>query len=125
MDKDLAAPQVQGGQLEPGNKTIGLGRDSVFTGAKSFAQGTKVVMEASDPKVMKEGVDMLRNGFKTAIGGKETMEKGIAMNNDLAKSKGALDKFAQGNEIMQTGMATMKEGINLFLKGEKLYLGAK
>jgi hypothetical protein len=112
--------------MKPGNKTMGSGRDSVFTGAKLFAQGQKVIMENPDtPTVLKEGVDMLRNGFKIAIGGKETMEKGMAMNNELAKSKGALDKFAQGNEIMKTGMATMAEGIKLFMKGEKLYLGAK
>jgi hypothetical protein len=125
MNNQVAAQMGFQELMKPGNKTIGLGRDSVFTGAKSFAQGQKVVMEASDPKVMKEGVDMLRNGFKIAIGGKETMEKGIAMNNDLAKSKGALEKFAPGNEIMKTGMGTMAEGIKLFMKGEKLYLGAK
>jgi hypothetical protein len=122
MNNQIAAQMGFQELMKPGNKTIGLGRDSVFTGAKSFAQGQKVVMEASDAKVMKEGVDMLRTGFKIAIGGKETMEKGIAMNNQLAESKGALDKFAEGNKIMKDGMA---EGVKLFMKGNALYQGNK
>jgi hypothetical protein len=125
MNNQVAAKMGFQELMKPGNKTIGLGRDSVFTGAKSFAQGQKVVAEASDAKVMKEGVDMLRNGFKTAIGGKETMEKGIAMNNQLAKSKGCLDKFADGNKIMKDGMDTMAEGVKLFMKANALYQGNK
>jgi hypothetical protein len=125
MNNQIAAQMGFQELMKPGNKTIGLGRDSVFTGAKSFAQGQKVVAEASDPKVMKEGVDMLRNGFKIAIGGKETMEKGIAMNNQLAESKGVMDKFAEGNKIMKDGMDTMAEGVKLFMKGNALYQGNK
>ena len=112
--------------LTPGNKTIGSGRDSVLTGAKSFAQGQKVVMEnPNSPKVMKEGVDMMRNGFTAAKGGKETMEKGVAMNNQVAQSKGALDKFAEGNKLVKEGMDTMGEGVREFMQAEKMYLGAK
>ena len=125
MNNQVAAKMGFQELMKPGNKTIGLGRDSVFTGAKSFAQGQKVVAEASDPKVMKEGVDMLQNGFKIAIGGKETMEKGIAMNNQLAESKGALDKFADGNKIMKDGMDTMAEGVKLFMKANAVYQGNK
>jgi hypothetical protein len=110
----------------PGNKTIGMGRDTVLVGAKGFAQGQKIIMENPDtPKVVKEGVDMLRSGFKIAMDGKQMMEKGMAMNDQVAQSKGAMDKFAEGNKIMKDGMGTMAEGIKLYMKGEKMYLGNK
>lgn len=49
----------------------------------------------------------------------------MAMNNQVAESKGALDKFADGNKIMKDGMGTMAEAIKLFMQGEALYLGNK
>jgi hypothetical protein len=126
MNKQVATQMGFEDLLTPGNKTIGSGRDSVFTGAKSFAQGQKYVMEhPNDPKVVKEGVDMMRNGFKTAIGGKATMEKGIAMNNQVAQSKGAMDKFAEGNKLVKEGMDTMGEGVREFMPAERMYLKAK
>jgi hypothetical protein len=125
MNNQIAAQAGVQDLMNPGNKTMGSGRDSVLEGAKLFAQGQKVVMDASDPKVMKEGVDMLRDGFKIAIGGKETMEKGMAMNDQVAQSKGIMDKFADGNKIMKDGMATMAQGIKLFMKGNALYQGSK
>ena len=126
MNKQVAAKLGFADLLEPGNKTIGLGRDSVLTGAKSFAQGQKYIMEhPNDPKVVKEGVDMMRNGFKTAIGGKKTMEKGIAMNNEVAQSKGAMDKFAEGNKLVKEGMDTMGEAVREFMPAERMYLKAK
>jgi hypothetical protein len=126
MNKQVATQMGFADLLEPGNKTIGSGRDSVFTGAKSFAQGQKVVMEnPNSPKVMKEGVDMMRNGFKAAIGGKATMEKGIAMNNQVAQSKGAMDKFAEGNKLVKEGMDTMGEAVREFMPAERMYLKAK
>jgi hypothetical protein len=125
MNNQIAAQAGVQDLMNPGNKTMGSGRDSVLEGAKLFAQGQKVVMDASDPKVMKEGVDMLRDGFKIAIGGKETMEKGMAMNDQVAQSKGIMDKFADGNKIMKDGMATMAQGIKLFMQGNALYQGNK
>ena len=125
MNNQIAAQAGVQDLMNPGNKTIGSGRDSVLEGAKLFAQGQKVVMDASDAKVMKEGVDMLRDGFKIAIGGKETMEKGMAMNDQVAQSKGCMDKFADGNKIMKDGMATMAQGIKLFMQGNALYQGNK
>lgn len=125
MNNQIAAQAGVQDLMNPGNKTMGSGRDSVLEGAKLFAQGQKVVMDASDPGVMKEGVDMLRDGFKIAIGGKETMEKGMAMNNQVAQSKGIMDKFADGNKIMKDGMATMGQGIKLFMQGNALYQGNK
>ncbi len=125
MNNQIAAQAGVQDLMNPGNKTIGSGRDSVLTGAKSFAQGQKVVMEASDAKVMKEGVDMLQTGFKIAMGGKETMEQGMAMNDQVAQSKGIMDKFADGNKIMKDGMATMAQGIKLFMQGNALYQGNK
>ena len=123
MNNQIAAQAGVQDLMNPGNKTIGSGRDSVLEGAKLFAQGQKVVMDASDPGVMKEGVDMLRDGFKIAIGGKETMEKGMAMNDQVAQSKGCLDKFADGNKIMKDGMATMATGHQVVHAGERALPG--
>ena len=53
------------------------------------------------------------------------MEKGMAMNDQVAQSKGVMDKFADGNKIMKDGMGTMAEGIKLFMQGERMYLGNK
>jgi hypothetical protein len=125
MNNQMAAQAGVQDLMNPGNKTIGSGRDSVLEGAKLFAQGQKVVMDASDTKVMKEGVDMLRDGFKIAIGGKETMEKGMAMNDQVAQSKGIMGKFADGNKIMKDGMAAMAQAIKLFMQGNALYQGSK
>jgi hypothetical protein len=125
MNNLIAAQAGAADLMNPGNKTIGSGRDSVLEGAKLFAQGQKVVMNTNNAKVLKEGVDMLRDGFKIAIGGKETMEKGMAMNDQVAQSKGLTDKFADGNKIMKDGMATMAQGIKLFMQGNALYQGNK
>jgi gas vesicle protein len=126
MNKQVATQMGFEDLLTPGNKTIASGRDSVLTGAKSFAQGQKYIMEhPNDPKVMKEGVDLLQNGFKTAIGGKEMMEKGVAMNNQVAQSKGAMDKFAEGNQLVKQGMDTMGEAVREFMPAERMYLKAK
>jgi Na+-transporting methylmalonyl-CoA/oxaloacetate decarboxylase gamma subunit len=126
MNKQVATQLGFADLLTPGNKTIASGRDSVLTGAKSFAQGQKYIMEhPNDPKVVKEGVDLLENGFKTAIGGKKTMEKGIAMNNEVAQSKGAMDKFAEGNKLVKEGMDTMGEAVREFMPAERMYLKAK
>jgi hypothetical protein len=36
-----------------------------------------------------------------------------------------MDKFSQGNQIIQTGFQTMEAGTKLFMKGEALYLKLK
>ena len=109
--------------MKPGNQTVGKGRDTVLEGAKLFAQGEKTVMGASDAGVLKAGIEELRKGFKIALDGKQMMEQGLAMNNQVAQSKGAADKFADGNQIVKTGMGTMADAIKLFMQGEALYLG--
>jgi hypothetical protein len=111
--------------MKPGNHVVKTGRGTVLQGAKLFAHGEKTVMNASDPKVMKAGVEELRKGFKIAMDGKGMMEKGLAMNDQVAQSKGATDKFADGNQIVKTGMGTMADAIKLFMQGEAVYLGNK
>jgi hypothetical protein len=125
MNNLIAAQAGVADLMNPGNKTIATGRDTVLTGAKAFAQGEKVVMNTDDAKVLKEGVDMLQGGFKIAMDGKEMMEKGMAMNNQVCESKGSLEKFADGNKIMKDGMATMAQGIKLYMQGNALYQGNK
>jgi hypothetical protein len=125
MNNQVAAKLGYEDLMKPGNQTIGKGRDTVLEGAKLFSQGQKVVMDASDAKVMKEGMDMVRNGFKTIMDGKVMMEKGMAMNDQVAKSKGFMNKFADGNKIMKDGMSAMGDAIRLYMQGERIYLGKK
>jgi hypothetical protein len=109
--------------MKPGNKTVKTGRDTVLTGAKLIAHGEKTIMGCNDAAVLKKGVEELRKGFKIALDGKGMMEQGLAMNDQVAQSKGAADKFADGNNIVKTGMGTMADAIKLFMQGEALYLG--
>jgi hypothetical protein len=125
MNNQVAAKLGCEDLMKPGNQTIGKGRDTVVEGAKLFSQGQKVVMDASDAKVMKEGVDMVRKGFKTIMDGKAMMEKGMCMNDEVAKSKGFMNKFAEGDKLMKDGMSTMGDAIRLYMQGERMYLGNK
>ena len=126
MNNQVAAQAGVQDLMAPGNKTIGTGRDTVVNGAQTFAKGQKVIMDNPESlSVVKEGVDMLRTGFKNAMDGKEMMEKGMAMNDQVAQSKGIMDKFADGDKSMKDGMATMGNAIRLFMQGERLYLGSK
>lgn len=122
----LAAVQAGVGDLmDPGNKTIGIGRDTVLQGAKLFAQGQKTVQEATTAAVAKEGMDMMRSGFKIMMDGKQMMEKGVAMNDQVAQSKGITGKFSEGNQLIQTGMGMMGSAIKNYMQGERLYLGTQ
>ena len=125
MNNQVAAKVGCADRMKPGNQTIGKGHDTVLEGAKLFSQGQKVVMDASDAKVTKEGMDMVRKGFKTIMDGKAMMEKGMSMNDQVAKSKGMMDKFAEGNKLMKDGMSTMGDAIRLYMEGERMYLGNK
>ena len=111
--------------MTPGNKTVATGRDTVLTGAKGFAQGQRIVQEAIDAKVAKEGMDMMKSGFHIMMDGKQMMEKGVAMNNQVAESNGLTDKFSEGNQLIKTGMGMMGSAIKNYMEGERLYLGAK
>ncbi len=120
---------VQGGfqaQMEPGNKVITDGRNTVFQGAKLIAQGLKTYEDnKGTPSVAMQGLQMMVDGFKIAQDGKAMMEKGMAMNNQVAQGAGAADKFAQGSKVIQDGMGTMKNGAKLFLEGEAIFLKLK
>jgi hypothetical protein len=56
---------------------------------------------------------------------KDFLKEAMAMNDQVAQSKGCMDKIADGNKIMQDGMATMAQGIKLFMQGNALYQGNK
>jgi hypothetical protein len=43
----------------------------------------------------------------------------------VAEGAGAIEKFAQGNQVIETGMSTMARGAQLFLRGETLFLKLK
>jgi hypothetical protein len=117
---------VQGGfqdKMAPGNKVIQDGRNTCTQGATLIAQGEKTYLDnKGSPSVAKQGLKMMVDGFKIAQDGKEMMKKGIAMIDQVAQSAGAAAKFAQGNQVIQTGMQTMEGGAKLFLQGEAIFL---
>jgi hypothetical protein len=125
MNNQVAGPMGLLDLMKPGSKVVKDGRDAVLQGGKLIAQAEKSIMNSSDPKVMKAGLEELRKGFKIAMDGKGMLEKGLAMNDRVAQSKGVADKFADGNQIVKTGMGTMAQGIKLFMKGNALYQGSK
>jgi hypothetical protein len=43
----------------------------------------------------------------------------------VAQSKGAMDKFAEGNKLVKEGMDTMGEAVREFMPAERMYLKAK
>jgi len=120
---------VQGGfqaHLAPGNDVITKGRDTSFVGAKSFAQGQKFYNEnKAKPRVAQKGSHMMAEGFRIAKDGQAMIDKGVAMNNQAAQTAGAVDKFAQGNEVIQTGQGEMKAGAKLFMQGQAILLKNK
>lgn len=77
------------------------------------------------PGVAKQGLKMMSDAFKMADDGGKMMEKGIMMNNKVAEGAGAIEKFAQGNQVIETGMNTMAQGAKLFLQGETMVLKKK
>jgi uncharacterized protein with beta-barrel porin domain len=118
---------VQGGfqdLMAPGNKD---GRNTMDQGAKLYAQGEKTYLSNKNtPSVAKQGLKMMSDGFKIANGdGVKMVKQGVDMNNQVAQQKGAADKFAQGNQVIKTGMETMEGGAKLFMQGEAIYLKNK
>ena len=121
---------VQGGfqdQMAQGNKVIQDGRATMDRGAKLYAQGEKTYLSNKKaPSVAKQGLKMMSDGFKIAKDdGMGMVKKGVDMNNQVAQQKGATDKFAQGNQVIKTGMETMECGATLFTQGEGIYLKLK
>jgi hypothetical protein len=123
MNNQVAAQLGVDKLMAPGNKVISDGRATVLQGAKLFAHGEKTVMGANTAGVLKAGIGELRKGFKIAMDGKGMMEKGMAMNDQVAQSKNAVSQFAQGNQTMKAGLSTMADAVKLFMQGEALFLG--
>jgi hypothetical protein len=123
MNNQVAAQMGIDNLMAPGNKVISDGRSTILQGAQLFAHGEKTIMGCNDAGVLKAGVDELRKGFKIAMNGKDMISQGMAMNDQVAQSKGAVAKFAQGNQTMKAGMSTMADAVKLFMQGEALYLG--
>ena len=120
---------VQGGfqdKMEPGNKIIQDGRNTQTQSATLFAQGEKTFMDnLKNPGVAKQGLKMMSDAFKMADDGGKMMENGVLMNNKVAEDAGGIEKFAQGNQVIETGMDTMAQGAKLFLQGETMVLKKK
>jgi hypothetical protein len=126
MNKQVAAQAGFASQMAQGDKIIQDGRNTIFQGAQLFAQGEQTIMNnPNTTSVVKQGIDMLRQGFKMALGGKDMISQGVAMDKQVAQSKGAAGQFAQGDQIINTGMGTMADAAKLFMQGEALYLGNK
>lgn len=124
---DLVAVQMGfQNQLVPGDKIIQDGRNTQTQSATLFAQGEKTYLDnKANPGVARQGLKMMRDAFKMADDGGKMISQGLTMNNQVAQAAGALDKFAQGNQVIQTGVDTMAGGAKLFLQGETIVLKNK
>jgi hypothetical protein len=124
---DLVA--VQGGfqaDMAPGDRYIQDGRKTITQAATLFAQGEKTFMEnMKTPSVGKQGLKMMSDAFNMADDGSKMIEKGMTMNIKVAEQKGAIEKFAQGNQVINDGRTTMARGAQLFMQGEAIYLKLK
>jgi len=110
-------------KMAQGNKIIQDGRNTATQGATLFAQGEKTFMDnLTNPSVAQQGLKMMVDGFHMTTGGSDMMAKGVTMNNQVAQAAGATDKFAQGNQVINTGQNTMASGAKLFLQGETIVL---
>jgi hypothetical protein len=78
-----------------------------------------------NPGVAKQGLKMMGDAFKMADSGGKMIGEGMRMNIKVAEGAGAIDKVAQGNQVIETGMNTMAQGAQLFMQGENLFLKLK
>ncbi len=124
---DLVAVQMGfQDKMAQGNKIIQDGRNTQTQAATLFAQGEKTFMDnLKNPGVAKQGLKMMSDAFKMANDGGKMIEQGVIMNNKVAEGAGAIEKFAQGNQVIETGMGTMAQGAKLFLQGETMVLKNK
>jgi hypothetical protein len=123
MNSQIAVQQGVDSQMNPGNQTITTGRETFLQGATLFAQGEQTFLNnQSTVNVAKQGIKMMRDGFKIAQNGYQMIKQGVGMNNQVAQSGGFANQFAQGNQIIQTGLGTMDGGAQLFMQGEALYI---
>ena len=112
--------------MDPGDRYIQDGRKTITQAATLFAQGEKTFMgNMNTPSVGKQGLKMMSDAFKMADDGSKMIEKGMTMNIKVAGAKGAIEKFAQGNQVINDGRTTMSRGAQLFMKGEALYMKTK
>jgi uncharacterized phage infection (PIP) family protein YhgE len=110
-------------QMVQGNKIIQDGRNTATQGATLFAQGEKTFMDnLTNLSVAQQGLKMMIDGFHMTQNGSDMMAQGVTMNNQAAQAAGATEKFAQGNQVINTGQNTMASGAKLFLQGENIVL---
>ena len=124
---DLVAVQMGfQDKMVQGDKIIQDGRNTQTQAATLFAKGEKTFMEnLKTPSVAKTGLKMMQDAFKIADDGGKMIEKGMLMNNKVAEGAGAIEKFAQGNQVINDGRTTMARGAQLFMQGEALFLKLK
>ena len=124
---DLVAVQMGfQDKMVQGDKIIQDGRNTQTQAATLFAQGDKTfTTNMTNPGVAKQGLKMMSDAFKMADDGGKMIGEGMRMNIKVAEGAGAIEKVAQGNQVMETGMNTMAQGAQLFMQGEALYLKLK
>jgi hypothetical protein len=124
---DLVA--VQGGfqdKMVQGNKIIQDGRNTQTQAATLFAQGDKTFMDnLKTLSVAKQGLKMMSDAFKMANNGGKMIGEGVRMNNKVAEGAGAIEKFSQGNQVIESGMKASARGAQLFMQGETMFLNLK
>jgi hypothetical protein len=123
MNDQVAVQMGFQDKMAQGNKIIQDGRNTATQGATLFAQGEKTfINNLTNPSIAEKGLKMMVDGFHMTKDGSDMMAKGVTMNNQVAQAAGATEKFAQGNQVINTGQNTMASGAKLFLQGETIVL---
>ena len=100
---DLVAVQMGfQDKMVQGDKIIQDGRNTQTQAATLFAKGEKTFTDnMKNPGVAKTGLKMMQDAFKMADDGGKMIGKGMRMNNKVAEGAGAIEKFAQGNQVIK------------------------
>jgi hypothetical protein len=121
---DLVA--VQGGfqaKMVQGDKIIQDARNTQTQAATLFAKGEKTFVDnQGNPGVAKQGMKMMSDAFHMSDSASKMVEEGMRMNNKVAEDAGAIEKFSQGNQVINDGRTTMAQGAQLFMQGEAIVL---
>ncbi len=121
MNDQVAVQAGMQDKMAPGDRYIQDGRNTQTQAATLFAKGEKTFVDnQGSPAVAKQGMKEMSDAFKIANDGGKMMEKGMTMNNKVAADAGAIEKFSQGNQVMEDGLKTMARGAQLFMQGEAI-----
>ena len=95
----------------------------VFAACLIFTMGS--VAQAKNTKLMDKGFEIMLTSFQHMQNGVNTIDKGVAMIDQIAQEKGVTKEIAAARKTIDGGRAIGGDGFKVFREGQKLYLGNK